>query len=226
MTGRTNVKAMAKSLLTMGSEVRQLRKARQMTLKDLSATSGVSLSHLSTIERGMSQPSMDALTAIADALTVTPDWFFARRPGAGPMEQAYVVRAQNRRNLNSLYGQDAQRLGYTDTLISSSIGGNFYMGLAVYEPYSERPADPLHKHEGEQHGLILEGELEMQIGDEVITLRAGDSYSFDARIPHHARNRTDKSCKLIWAVSPVVIPKDVRHSDEGRDTEAPESNRK
>ena len=204
-----NVLALPATLSSLGREVRQLRKARQLTLKELSDEAGISLSHVSAIERGVSKPSVDVLQAIAEALNVTPDWFFARRPGAGPMEQAYVVRGQNRRNLNTLYGQDATELGYNDELLSSSIGGQFYMGLAVYAPYAERPEDPLQEHEGEEHGLVLEGELELQIGDELITLRAGDSYSFDARIPHHARNRTDRVCRLIWAVSPVVIPKDV-----------------
>ncbi len=219
MSQASNVASLAENLLSLGSEVRQLRRARQMTLKALSEASGISLSHLSAIERGASKPSMDILDAMATALSVTPDWFFARRPGAGPMEKAYVVRAQNRRNLNSLYGQDANELGYTDSLISSSIGGAFYMGLAVYAPYSEGPERPLQKHEGEQHGLVIEGELEMRIADEIIVLREGDSYSFDARIPHHARNQTDRVCRLIWAVSPVVIPKDIAQTAEDVETE-------
>lgn len=37
-----------------GERVRQLRKARRWTLKDLSARSGVSVSYLSDIERGRS----------------------------------------------------------------------------------------------------------------------------------------------------------------------------
>lgn len=204
-----SVLALPSTLSSLGGEVRQLRKARQLTLRDLSAAAGISLSHVSAIERGVSKPSVAVLQALAQALDVTPDWFFARRPGAGPMERAYVVRAQNRRTLNTLYGQDAAELGYTDQLLSSSIGGQFYMGLAVYAPHAERPEDRLQEHEGEEHGLVLEGELEMQIGEETITLRTGDSYSFDARIPHHARNRTDRVCRLLWAVSPVVIPKDV-----------------
>ncbi|MEM9740804.1 MAG: XRE family transcriptional regulator [Pseudomonadota bacterium] len=204
---------MGKSLVSMGSEVRQLRKARQMTLKDLCKASGVSLSHLSAIERGSSQPSMDVLSAISDALSVTPDWFFARRPGVGPMEQAHVVRSQNRRNLNSLYGQDVRELGYTDALLSSSIGGDFYMGLSVYEPNSGPTDDTLLKHQGEIHAFLIEGELEVGLGDEIITLHEGDSYSCDASIPHRARNRTDRIARLIWAISPVVIPKDVRDSE-------------
>lgn len=210
MKSEDKVVALSESLVFLGSEVRQLRKARQLTLKQLAQSAGISVSHLSAIERGASNPSMDVLAAIAAALNVTMDWFFARRPGMGPMERACVVRNQNRRNLNTLYGQDAPELGYSDQLLSSSIGGAFYMGLAVYAPYSERPEDALQKHEGEEHGLVIEGELELQIGEEFITLHEGDSYSFDARIPHHARNRADCPCRLVWAVSPVVIPKEVR----------------
>lgn len=214
MPSRTEIVLLAETLLSLGAEVRQLRKARGLTLSQLSEASGISVSHLSGIERSAKRPSLDVLEQLATALDVPKDWFFARRPGAGPMERAFVVRAQNRRNLNSLYGQEATELGYADSLLSSSIGGNFYMGLAIYAPHSARPEGYLQKHEGEEHGFILEGELEMRLGEEVITLREGDSYSFDARIPHHARNRTAQICKLVWVVSPVVIPKDVSVKNE------------
>lgn len=216
----TNIVALAENLLSLGSEVRQLRKARGLTIRMLSERTGISLSHLSAIERGTTNPSMDFLTEIARALDVSLDWFFARRPGAGPLERAYVVRGQNRRNLNALYGQEERELGYSDALLSSSIGGQFYMGLAVYPPFSERPEHPLQEHEGEEHGMVLEGELDMRIGDEVVTLYEGDSYSFDARIPHSARNRSDRTCRLVWAVSPVVIPKDVKQRKSSSRSEA------
>ncbi|MBV7394789.1 helix-turn-helix domain-containing protein [Mameliella sediminis] len=215
MTAPSDVIPMVDSLSSLGSELRELRKAREMTLKDLSHRAGISLSHLSAIERGASKPSLDVLDALSRELDVTPDWFFVRRSGAGPYERNCVVRSQNRRDLNTLYGEDAGALGYADSLLSSSIGGQFYMGLAVYQPRSETPVDRVQLHEGETHGLVLEGELEMRIGDEVITLREGDSYSFDARIPHHARNQSDKPCRLVWVVSPVVIPKNVSAREDG-----------
>jgi len=221
MSGPAEIATLLDNLLLVGQEIRQLRKARALTLKALSARAQISLSHLSAIERGASNPSMDVLSAIAAALEVTPDWFFARRSGQGPMEQAFVVRARNRRDLNTLYGQSAHELGYSDDLLSSSIGGAFYMGLATYEPFSEQPSGACQSHEGEQHGFVLEGTLEMQIGDETITLRAGDSYSFDARLPHHASNRTDRVAKLIWAVSPVVIPRDVEKLDGSEPADGP-----
>jgi transcriptional regulator with XRE-family HTH domain len=205
--GSDTVIALASSLSSLGAELRELRKARDLTLKQLSQLAGISLSHLSAIERGATNPSIDVLYALAEGLDVTPGWFFARRNGEGPLEQAFVVRRQNRRDLNTLYGEDAGVLGYQDSLLSSSVGGQFYMGLAVYAPNSETPVDRIQTHAGETHGLVLEGELEMRIGDETVILYEGDSYSFDARIPHHARNRSKAVCKLVWVVSPVVIPK-------------------
>ncbi len=204
-----NVTALAESLISLGSEVRQVRKARQMTLRDLSAETGISVSHLSAIERGAVNPSVEFVHRVAEALDISSDWFFARRAGSGPMERAYVVRRQNRRDLNKLYGEGIKTLGLSDELLSSSIGGSFFMGLATYEPNSSRPGHPMYLHDGEQHGFILKGELELQIADEKITLRQGDSYSFPTDIIHNARNVTDEPCQLIWSISPITIPKDV-----------------
>ena len=180
-----------------------------MTLRNLAEASGISVSHLSAIERGAVNASLNKVAQIAEALGVSADWFFAKRAGAGPMERAYVVRARNRRNLNQLYGEDVDELGLSDKLLSSSIGGAFFMGVAEYAPHSARPNHPMYQHGGEQHGFVLEGELELVIGGEEIRLQAGDSYSFPTEIIHNARNRTDKPCRLVWAISPVVIPRDV-----------------
>ena len=46
---------------------------------------------------------------------------------------------------------------------------------------------PLHSHHHEQLGLIIEGELEMQIGDERRTLRPGDTYVIPGGISHSGR---------------------------------------
>ncbi|MEO1193846.1 MAG: cupin domain-containing protein [Pseudomonadota bacterium] len=194
---------------SFGGEVRQLRKVRGLTLKQLSAASGVSLSHLSAIERNATKPSLDVIEAVAAALSITPDWFFARRSGEGPRERAYVVREEERRNLNALYGQSAKELGYADRLLSSSIGGNFYMGIAHYAPGEPGSDESLISFEGEQHGVLIEGEVELRLDAEVLTLRAGDSYSLPASIPHRVINRSSKPAVLIWAVAPVVLPLEV-----------------
>ncbi|NNE78718.1 MAG: helix-turn-helix transcriptional regulator [Silicimonas sp.] len=193
----------------LGSEMRQVRKARVLTLKQVATGADISVSHLSAIERGRTNPSLDVVQRIAQALDIDPEWFFAPRHGQGPMERAYVVRQRNRRNLNTLYGEGLEALGLTDQLLSSSIGGNFFMGVATYAPHSTRPGHPMYQHDGEQHGFILSGELQLQIADEKITLHEGDSYSFPTSILHNAQNVTDNPCQLVWSISPAIIPKDV-----------------
>ena len=201
------------SMVTFGAEVRELRRARQMTLADLAAASGVSVSHLSAIERGSTSPTLSKISKIAVGLGVPDEWFFTRREGDGPLERTYVVRQANRRNLNLLYGEPASVSGYSDALLSSSLGGAFHMGVSEYPPHSEHVADEIYSREGEQHGLVLEGELVLTLEDEVITVRAGDSFSFPGKILHATRNKSDKPARLIWVNSPVIIPKYAVHED-------------
>lgn len=62
----------------LGREIRLARTARGWTLKDLSEDSGVSISQLSSIERGAHLPSLESLLAVATALDATPsDWLRA-----------------------------------------------------------------------------------------------------------------------------------------------------
>lgn len=62
--------------LELGRQVRLARTERGWTLKDLSESSGVSVSQLSSIERGAHLPSLESLLTIAAALGRRPsDWF-------------------------------------------------------------------------------------------------------------------------------------------------------
>lgn len=199
--------ATEEGLAAFGAEVRQLRKARQMTLAELAQSSGVSISHLSAIERGTVSASLSKISRIAGALGVSEEWFFNHRPGSGPLERAYVVRQANRRNLNILYGEPIEQSGYSDQLLSSSIGGGFYLGVSDDRPHSEQVVDQYFAREGEIHGVVLTGELQLALEDETITVRAGDSFSFPGDILHALRNVSDQPARMIWVNSPVIIPK-------------------
>lgn len=62
----------------LGRQIRLARTERGWTLRKLSETSGVSVSQLSSIERGTHLPSIESLTSIAGALGATPSaWFGA-----------------------------------------------------------------------------------------------------------------------------------------------------
>ncbi len=61
----------------LGRQIRLARSAKDWTLKDLSETSGVSVSQLSSIERGAHLPSLESLLMIAQALEALPSEWLA-----------------------------------------------------------------------------------------------------------------------------------------------------
>lgn len=65
------------------------------------------------------------------------------------------------------------------------VGSNLLGSFVRYEPNS---VAPLHAHEEEQLFVVLEGELELTLGDEVRLVRAGHAALIPAWIPHGVRS--------------------------------------
>jgi unsaturated pyranuronate lyase len=65
------------------------------------------------------------------------------------------------------------------------VGTNLLISFVTYEPNSEAP---LHAHEEEQVFILLEGELEVTLGDEVRRLRAGDAAVIPPWVEHGVRS--------------------------------------
>ena len=61
---------------------------------------------------------------------------------------------------------------------------------------------PNHTHPHEQAGIVVEGEMEMGIGGDVRTLRAGDMYIIPGDVEHHARC-AGFGAKVLDIFSPV-----------------------
>jgi DNA-binding NtrC family response regulator len=61
----------------LGRQVRMARTEKGWTLRDLSAASGVSVSQLSSIERGTHLPSVESLLAVSTAMGAKPSVWFA-----------------------------------------------------------------------------------------------------------------------------------------------------
>ncbi len=61
----------------LGRQIRLARTERGWTLRELSASSSISISQLSSIERGTHLPSVESLISIATALKATPSAWFA-----------------------------------------------------------------------------------------------------------------------------------------------------
>jgi transcriptional regulator with XRE-family HTH domain len=69
----------------------------------------------------------------------------------------------------------------------------------TYAPGAMSGASLSH-HEGREFGLILEGELLIELGFESYTLHQGDSIIFESTVPHRLINRSDQPMRAVWVV--------------------------
>ena len=191
----------------LGAEIREVRKARGLTLNALSTQLSCSTAYLSRIELGSARVSDALLQEVSTVLQVDSNWFSPVQSGEGPLERHHVVRAENRRQLSDMYTRSEAELGFRDELLSSTLSGQCYLILSRFAPGTGQPSEPLegYEFEGEQHAIVLTGEVELRLGDELIVLRAGDSFSYPSVIAHRFRNRTDQEATMVWAMSPVRI---------------------
>lgn len=178
----------------IGPEIHDLRKARQLTLPALSKLTGYSTGFLSQVENGKSSPSVDALHKIATALGVSISWFFANEPSDDPSEREYIVRADKRRSLGF-------KAGITDELLSPNLRGQLELLLCRF-PQGTSSGTKAYTHRGEEAGIILEGRMELFIGEQRFVLESGDSFGFPSTIPHRYRNVGDGEAVVIWAITP------------------------
>ncbi len=192
----------------LGSEIREVRKARGFTLYALSNLVSCSVAYLSRIERGTAKVSDELLTEISAALMVDPHWFFPTQQGSGQLERQHVVRSNNRRALSEMYTRSEDELGFSDQLLSSTLSGSCYMILSRFPPGRGQPPELSegYSFDGEQHALILSGTVEVALGEELITLNEGDSFSYPSVISHRFRNASlEHEAVMVWAMSPVRI---------------------
>lgn len=188
----------------LGDELRGLRRAQRLTLQDLAAKSGKSVSFLSKIERGLARPSITALQDIAEALGVAIGWFFQTDGPVPAEERSYIVRAGRRRRLTYSGVSTTDYMGFEDYLLSANLDGQLAMGISHYQP-GGTSGDDLYTHQGEEAGLVLEGQIEIQLGKRSFLLSEGDSFSFPGHIPHTYRNPGHVLAKVIWANTPISL---------------------
>lgn len=181
-------------LRALGNQIRQLRKARGMTLADLAAKTGNSISYVSQVERSISSPSVVALYEISRALGVNISFFFTEGEPASNGEDAFIVRAGRRRKV-------AFEAGAVDELLSPSLGGQLEMLMSRLPPGSVSGATP-YTHDGEEGGIVLSGKLELWIDDKHFMLSEGDSFTFASTLPHRYGNPGTTDTVVIWAITP------------------------
>ncbi|HLM53183.1 MAG TPA: cupin domain-containing protein, partial [Pseudoxanthomonas sp.] len=60
-------------------------------------------------------------------------------------------------------------------------------------------------HEGEEGGVVVQGEVEVTVGGDVRVLRAGEAYYFENHVPHRFRNVGEGEAVIFSANTPATF---------------------
>lgn len=167
-----------------------MRVALGLTLKDLERRGGISATHLSEVERGITSPTVRALGRIAQALGIDAssllDW--KERPVAS------IGRASERST------RIVQRGRATIEPLTPVFGASIGAYLLLLPPGSE-PAYTS-AHEGEEWLTVLSGTALVTVEGHEYVLRERDSLHFRCHAEHSYANPGTQSALLLVACHP------------------------
>ena len=173
---------------SLGASVRLLRTNKGMTVEALAEAASLSTAMISKIENGKGNPSINSLRKIAKALEVPMAFFFAQED-LEPEEAAV--------NKKRVYLDSRSSASYTASISPVSDNVSFFM--IECKPGAAGGSEPV-GHIGFEQGIVIEGELEMTVGDQVHQLKPYDTISFPSKLPHRWANKGDVVARSIWVV--------------------------
>jgi transcriptional regulator with XRE-family HTH domain len=175
----------------VGERLRVIRGLRRATLKTIADRAGVSESFLSQVERGKASASIASLRRIAGALGVSVADLF--EPSGPPRPR--VLRRDERPSL--AFGILGRKLLLTPRPLHHLevfMGELDVGGSTGSEPYAHGDSEELF--------VVLRGNVQLQLGDDVHELETGDSIDYRSSTPHRAANVGNGQAQVMWIISP------------------------
>ncbi len=190
-TARTKPQATAGSVV--GTRIRALREAMELSLRDLAGRSGVSAPMLSQVERGETSPTLAIAEKIAAGLELTLSQLLRLDEG----EHVSVSRAGERRRF--------ERGGHRfEELTPPLPGQRADVSLHTLKPGATTggPGDPpMHEPGSRETAVVLEGGLALFVEGTRHDLCSGDSVTFDADLPHHFENEGEEPTRFLAVIA-------------------------
>lgn len=155
------------ALTAVGHRLRALRRERELTLVDISAVAGISVSTLSRLESGARRRTLELLLPLARAYRVTLDELVDAPPTGDPRIHLRPIR----------------RNGMTMLALTRRAGGIQAYKIVIPGVSRRKRPDP-QTHEGYEWLYVLNGRLRLVLGEQDLVLAPGEAAEFDTRVPH------------------------------------------
>ena len=178
---------------SIGEGIRRERLRRGLTLAQLASQVNLTVSALSQIERGASDPSISSLRRIAGAFDVPMFQFMI-----GGAQREIVVRRDRRTKLNF----PDRVLEYE--LVSADTSGEFEVLSLAIAPGGSTGAAPT-GHASEECAVVLTGDVVAEVAGQTYNLGAGDSIKIHRELLHRFLNVTDTDAEVLIIISPPTF---------------------
>ena len=175
------------TIARIGTRIRDLRKMKAMPLRTLAESTGLSMSMLSLVERGKTSPSIGTLIAICSALDVHMGDLLAP---AHLVPVDPVSRAADQTVVQTREGVE-RRILRDDRLNGVEIAIN------QYAPGTGSAPVPVH-HDGYEYGILIDGELTVELDGKTHKLKSGDLISYDSARNHRIWNFSGRRARALW----------------------------
>jgi transcriptional regulator with XRE-family HTH domain len=169
--------------VAVADNMRRARLAKGMSLRELSARTGLSTALLSQLERAVANPTATALTRVATAL----DLSFAELTRT-TLLQPEIIRAVGA----ALDGPSGRML------FAMMERRRFDISEGTLPPHTAGVFSD-HGRGSIEHGYVVAGEVRLQIGDTTYQLSAGDAVRFASSVPH-AYSTGDAAATMLTVV--------------------------
>jgi len=179
--------------MQLGQRLRKRRQELNLSLRELAGRVGLTASFLSQVERDQVSPSIKSLRRISKALDAPIFYFLVEHDTRSP-----VVRRNERLKLilpesNLVY-----------ELLTPDLDRQMEVFIAELEPGDDNIAMPLRQHT-EECIYVLQGQLEIQLGEDIYLLDAGDSVYFEGPLLRHLIARGDETLRFISVIAPPIF---------------------
>lgn len=176
---------------TLGSRIKELRLEQNLTLKQVADKAACTAAYLSQVEHDKTSPSIASLKRIAEVLGARIVDFFTDGDDddpvvSDPSQWVTVSLPRWKADIKQMVRMVKHRRMQPFNTVIEPGGG-------TKEDYS---------HHGEEFGLVLEGELTLQVGHETYLVPAGSSFYYSSSQPHAWTNEGEVPCRVVWVVTP------------------------
>ncbi|WP_433151291.1 helix-turn-helix domain-containing protein [Actinomadura nitritigenes] len=171
-------------LVVLGERVQALRRDRALTLQRLAEAAGVSVSMLSSVERGRKAPTIVVLARIADGLGV-PLADLVAEPDGG---RVLVRRAADQETVD-------EPGGWRRTILTPVVPGvNFEWVRTTLPAGCDAGRFPAYAPGSHEYVVVESGSLRLTIAERTVELNEGDSAYFAADAAHAYANEGSGPC--------------------------------